>query len=212
MQDFPANSRHPKATEAPREKLEPVTSADVGRRKRGLGRRFRNAFFSGSPQEAVQSMVEEVVVPAIKDTLFDALQSGFNHLIFGERAPGKSRYRPSFMGNSSSAGRVPYESMNASARPKAAQQRVISRGSRARHDLAELVVPSRVEAEEVIDRMFDILSQYGEVSVAHLYELTGVRPEHTDFKFGWTSLRGAKPTRLRQGGFLLDLPEPETLG
>lgn len=209
MQDFPANSKQAKATEAPREKLTPVTSADVGRRKRGLGQKFKSAFFSGSPQEAVGHMVEDVVVPAIRDTLFEALQSGLNHLIFGDRAPGKSHARSSFMSNT--AGHVAYDAMNPSSKPKAAQQRMLSRGARARHDLAELVIPSRIAAEEVIDRMFDILSVEGVVSVAQLYELTGVRAEHTDLKWGWTNLRGAKPVRNGRGGFLLNLPEPEAL-
>jgi hypothetical protein len=88
---------------------------------------------------------------------------------------------------------------------------MLSRRSRARGAFDELIIPSRQEAEEVIERMFDILSRYGAVSVADLYELTGVQSSHTDMKWGWAELRGAKAVRLRQGGFLLDLPEPEPL-
>jgi hypothetical protein len=93
----------------------------------------------------------------------------------------------------------------------ASSPRTLSRRSRARHDFDELIIPSRQEAEEVIDRMFDLLSRYGEVSVADLYELTGIQSSHTDMKWGWRELRGTKAIRLRQGGFLLDLPEPEPL-
>jgi hypothetical protein len=48
--------------------------------------------------------------------------------------------------------------------------------------------------------------------VDELYEMTGIASTHTDRKWGWTSLPGAKVVRLRTGGFLLDLPEPEALG
>ncbi len=92
-----------------------------------------------------------------------------------------------------------------------APQRSISRTSRARNHFDELIIASRQEAEEVIDRMFDIMSRYGSVSVADLYELTGLQSSHTDIKWGWTEMRGAKPVRLRQGGFLLELPEPQPL-
>jgi len=64
-----------------------------------------------------------------------------------------------------------------------------------------------VEAEEVIDRMFDLVSRYEVVTVADLYELVGVSGEYTDAKWGWTDLRGAAAMRIRDG-YLLDLPRP----
>jgi hypothetical protein len=207
MQDFPANSQQAKATEAPREKLKPVTSAETVRRKKGLGRQFKQTFFSGTARDAAEYMVTDVVVPAIRDMLYDAMQSGIDRLIYGE----KSSHRPrssSIM--SPNVGHVNYAGISANKPPQ--QQRTLSRRSRARHSLEELVIPSHQEANEVLDRMYDVLSRYGQVSVADLYELTGVRSEHTDVKWGWTNLRGAKAVRLRQGGYLLDLPEPEALG
>lgn len=209
MQDFPANSQKAKATEAPREKVQPVTSATTGgRRKRGLGRQFRSTFLGGSARDAGEYMVTDVVVPAIRDMLYDALQSGLDRLIYGEKASGRTR-------NSiitQNLGSVPYDSINKPTRATQ-QARTLSRKSRARHSLEELVIPTRHEAEDVIDRMYDILSQSGDVTVADLYTLTGIRPDHTDVKWGWYSLKGAKAMpRRRQGGFLLDLPEPEALG
>lgn len=209
MQDFPANSRRAKATEAPREKLKPVTSAETVRRKKGLGRQFKQTFFSGNARDAAEYMVTDVVVPAIRDMLYDAIQSGIDRLIYGDKATGRRRIRSPL--TSQSVGHVNYGDI--SSRPKTVSaQRTLSQRSRARHDFDDLVIPSRQEAEEVLDQLFEILSRDGEVRVPHLYELTGVRSEHTDWKWGWHSLRGAKAVRLRNGGFLLDLPEPEALG
>lgn len=213
MQDFPANSQKAKATEAPREKLKPVTSAETVRRKKGLGRQFRQTFFSGNARDAAEYMVVDVVVPAIRDMLYDAMQSGIDRLIYGDRG---GRPRPSKL-TGMSTGHVNYNTMTPKRHipgsPVGPQQaRMLSRQSRARHDFDDLVIPSRQEAEEVLDQLFEILSRDGEVRVPHLYELTGVRSEHTDWKWGWNNLRGAKAVRLRNGGFLLDLPEPEALG
>jgi hypothetical protein len=83
--------------------------------------------------------------------------------------------------------------------------------SRTRHDFGEIEIPNRQEAEEVLDRLYDILSRYGSVPVADLYELTGIHSSHADHKWGWTSLRGAKIRTMRNGGYLLDLPNPEPL-
>lgn len=206
MQDFPANSA--KAREAePREKIKPVTSAEAVRRKRGLGRQFKDTFVGGDARTALHYMVGEVIIPAIQETLIDAFQGGVERLIRGE----SSRHRRVNSG-SSGLGHVAYNRYTQPSTTRTSSPRTLSRHSRARHEFDELIIPSRQEAEEVIDRMFDLLSRYGEVSVADLYELTGIQSSHTDMKWGWTELRGAKAMRLRQGGFLLDLPEPEPLG
>ncbi len=77
-------------------------------------------------------------------------------------------------------------------KPQPGPQRMLSRASRARHDFSDLIIPSRQEAEEVIDQLFEVMSRHGSVSVADLYELTDIQSSHTDMKWGWTNLRGAK--------------------
>lgn len=206
MQDFPANSKTAKAQTEPREKIQPVTSAETVRRKKGLGHQFKGAFFSGDAKSAFQYMVAEIVVPAIRDTMFDAMQGGIERLVYGESTrPRRGGGAPSNLGH------VAYNRMSQATNSKPPPQRMLSRRSRARHDFDELIIPSRQEAEEVIDRLFDLLSRYGSASVADLYELTGIQSSHTDMKWGWTELRGAKAIGQRRGGFLLDLPEPEPL-
>lgn len=88
---------------------------------------------------------------------------------------------------------------------------MLSRASRTRHDFNDIVIQYRPEAEEVVSRMFDLLERYGSVEVADLYELTGIASSHTDHKWGWTDLRGARVRPIRGGkdGYLLELPEPQ---
>jgi hypothetical protein len=208
MQDFPANSQKAKETIGPREPIERVTSAETVRRKKGLGRQFKETFIVGDARSSMEYVIFHVLIPSAKDMMFDAVESGLQRYFFGEGAkPRRGGGPPGYSG----LGRVNYSGMSQSTNPKPSQPRMLSRSSRARHDFDDLIIPSRQEAEEVIDRLFDILSRDGMVTVAHLYELTGIQSSHTDMKWGWTELRGAKAARLRQGGFLLDLPEPEPL-
>jgi hypothetical protein len=211
---FPSNSRTAQGTDQPREPLNPVTSAETRGRKRGLGRQFKETFVGGSARDAFGFAIDEVIVPTIRDMFVEAMQSGIDRLFYGE----SRRPRPggSPWGGIGGVGPkvsypTPYNRMSQPSTTKPAE-RSLSRRARARHSIDELVIPSRQEAEEVIDRMFDLLSKYGVVHVADLYELTGIQSSHVDMKWGWVSLRGAKAVRLRQGGFLLDLPEPEGLG
>lgn len=205
MEDFPANSQKARARPEEPKHIERVTSAEAVRRKKGLGRQFKETFIGGSARTAFEYMLMEVIIPSAKDMMAEAMQSGIEKLIYGD-----SRPRRSAPSSYSSVGHVNYQRISAPNRnDKPPAPRMLSRRSRSRQDFDEIVIPSRQEAEDVIERMFDILSRFGTVTVSDLYELTGIQSSHTDHKWGWTELRGAKATRLRSGGFLLDLPEPE---
>jgi hypothetical protein len=207
MQDFPANSTKAKVPPEPsKEKIEQVTSAETVRRKRGLGRQFKETFIGGDARSAGEHVMFDVIIPTVKDMMFDAFESGMRSLIFGDSKPRRTGASTGYAG----LGHVSYNSV--SKQPtKAAEPRTLSRRSRARHEFDELIIPSRRDAEEVIDRLFELLSRYGSVTVADLYELTGLESNHTDMKWGWTDLRGTKAILTRQGGYLLDLPMPEVL-
>lgn len=209
MQNLPPNSHKARETE-PREKIDPVTSAETIRRKRGLGRQFKETFFSGSGRDAASHVVDDVVVPTIRDMIHDALSAGIDRLIYGERnRPRHSRgYSPPW--HQQTHGNVDYAGLS-SGNNKASSERTLSRKSR--HDFDDIIIPSMQEANTVLDRMYDIMSQYGRVSLSDLYALVGIRPDHTDMKWGWFNLRGARAVHVKKlGGYLLDLPEPEELG
>lgn len=206
MEDFPTNSQ---TARIPREKVERVTSAEAVRRKRGLGQKFKETFMPGDARSVSEHVVQSVILPGVRDLLFDTLSDAIERMFFGDTR------RPRTGGSSitTNYGRIDYPTaynrMSAPTARSQPQQRMLSRGARARHNFDDLIIPSRQEAEEVLDRMFDMLSKYGRVEVSVLYELTGIQSSHTDMKWGWTDLRGAKAVKLRNGGFLLNLPEPE---
>src|SRR3954465_6226049 len=184
-------------------KVESVVKGEVQRRKKPLGKRFHETFLGGDAKGTAQYVVFSVLIPAAKDMLVEAGAQGIERLVYGE-----SRRRPS--GRSMATGHIAYNRpQGVSDRPPAPS---ISRRARARHDFDEIVLQTRGEAEEVLDRMYDLLSRYDSVSVADLYELTGVESTHTDHKWGWVDLRGSGLTRTRQGGYVIDLPEPSPLG
>jgi hypothetical protein len=81
---------------------------------------------------------------------------------------------------------------------------------RATHNFQEYVAGSRVEAEAVIDQMFDLLSQFQVVTVADFYDMIGESSHYTDQKWGWVDLRGAQVQRVTHG-YLIDVPKPIAL-
>lgn len=206
MDQFPPNSRKARDQDNPPKRVQQVTNASAVRRKPSLGKQFSHTFMGGNANTAFQYMIVNVAIPSIRDMFVEALQEGVARLFYGDGVGRRGGARP---GGPSPYGRVQYnQPVN---RPQAAVQQVLPRQVRARHSFDDIIIPTRQEAEEVLDRMFDTLSQYDSVTVADLYELTGIQSSHTDHKWGWVELRGASVGRVRGGGYLLDLPDPEPL-
>jgi hypothetical protein len=196
--EFPSNSESSKTGK----KISPVVTRGASRRKKSLRRQFKETFVAGDAKSAIQYVIFDVLLPAAKDMVVEAGSSGLEKLIFGE-----GRRRGMMRPPSGPTGHISYNRYSSESR-FSGPQRAISRQARARHNFDEIVLDQRAEAEEVIDRLFDLVSRYETASVADLYELVGLDSVHTDNKWGWTDLTGAGVTRVR-GGYLLDLPEPE---
>lgn len=219
MEDFPANSQRARQMYEAKQpqmredepRVERITTARTVPRKRGLGHKFKDTFVGGDARTAFEYMVLEVFVPSIQDAIIEAFQGGFERLVRGE---GPRPARRGMVRGYGGPGYVDYRGQggNAPTARRPQPPRTISRQSRARGLFDELIIASRPEAEEVLERMYDYMSRFGTVSVAHLYELTGVQSSHTDMKWGWAELRGSRVVPQRNGGgYLLDLPEPQPI-
>lgn len=208
MEDFPSNSHKVTRPEPePEKKIEKVIEGEVVRRKKPLGKRFKDMFVSGDAHSVGQYVMFEVLLPAMKDTIADITSQGVERMLFGE-ARSTSRRTGARPGQNAY---VQYNRFSSSSRADSRRDREgPSRRARANHDFDEIILATRVEAEEVIDRLFDLVAKYDSASVADLYELVGVSGSYTDDKWGWVDIRGAGVTRVRNG-YLLDLPRPEPL-
>lgn len=206
MENYPGNSNKPPVEPKP-ETMPRVTEGDVIRRKKPLGKRLAETFVGGDAKSVWGYVVFDVLVPAAKDMAADAVSQGIERMLFGEtRSASRRGSRPSGAGGN-------YISYNKFAPGGARREepRQMARKSRANHDFDDVILATRGEAEQVLDRMYDIVNKYGTCSVADLYDLVGITSEFTDNKWGWTELQGAGVSGTRMKGFLLDLPRPEPI-
>lgn len=207
VDEFPGNSNKEKERpkqihREPEKKIERVTLGKVQRRKKPLGRRLKETFFGGDGRGVWEYITGDVLIPSLKDTIADVVTLGIERMIFDEVRPSSRR------GRRDPRGHVRYDRYSSSSRRDRDDSRNMSRRGRASHNFDEIILDSRVEAEEVIDNMFELIQQFEEVTVADLYELVGISGNYTDQKWGWDDLTGAGATRLSGGGYLLDLPRP----
>lgn len=219
MKDFPSNSNESKKPKKSKKhdddipdtkpKVERVVEGKVVRRKQPISRRIRN-FLIGSddPASVWQTVVQSVVIPATRDLITDTLVEGVLRTFQGDPR-GRSEYtrydRPDRRG---STRHVSYDRYSETRRRES--PRDVTRVSRARNNFDDIIFETREEANEVLERLYDLLSTYEQVSIAEFYELSGLSSDFSDDRFGWFSLRGSSVHRTR-AGYLLNLPRPEEL-
>lgn len=208
--DYPGNSNNKKEPAARTEKVEKIITGEVVMRKPSLGKRAREIFIGGDAQSVWAYVAYDILIPAVKDTLSDAVSMGIERMLFGDSRSPSSRRR----GSSTPTG---YGYTNYSSYSKGGSRyqskddgRQVSKRARASHNFDEIILETRVEAETVIERLDDLCDRYGQASVSDLYELVGVVGDYTDEKYGWQDMRGADVSRVRDG-YLLNLPRPEVL-
>lgn len=205
--EYPSNSEASrKRTDEPR--VERIVTGEVKRKRRSLGRQFRETFLAGDVKTAVQYTIFDIILLGARDIVADTINGITDKMLYGE----SRRRRGATPPQSGDLGYVAYNRYAMGQQPSrlSSPQRAISRSARARHDFDEIILETRGEAEDVLDQLIEVINRYGTATVADLYELLGLGSHHTDVKWGWTDARGIGVTRTRDG-YLLDLPEPRPI-
>ena len=183
-----------------RVKQEKIVTGSVIQRKKSLGSKMKEMFTGDDARSVGEYLVQEVLVPALKSLLSDVASQGAERLLYGETNRGSSRGSRS----GSRSNFTNYSRMHDRPEPR----RDISHRSRASHDFRDIVLESRPEAEDVLERLGDLIDQYDAANVGDLYDLVGITPDFTDNNYGWYTLRGSRIIKTRDG-YLLDLPRTE---
>jgi hypothetical protein len=217
MDNFPSNSHRttPPLTPKPpveEKNVQPVVTGRVIRRKKPLGKRFMETFFNGDSNGVVGYLVRDVLVPAIQNLVTDMVKQGIDKAIYGTASPQYRNARPTY---GSSRSIVSYDryapsgrptqatsTMRTPARPPATQVSAL--------DIGEIILDSRIEAQETLEGLSNIIEQYAVASVADLNSLLSQTSQPPDHKYGWRDISAADIKPIREG-WLLVLPTPEDL-
>ena len=200
---YSGNSNRDKTQEeVPSKKVEQVTGSAI-QRKKPLGRRIAENFTGADAQNVGQYVLFEVVLPQVKDLIYDVGSSALQRALFGDRG-GKTYTSSSRRGYSP----TPYSTISAT--PKQQMQHPVISAS---DEFGEIIVENRGKAQEVMDQMGNLIETYSMASVSDLKASVGLTGNFTDEKFGWVTMGGTDIRRVggNQPGYLLIFPRPQEL-
>lgn len=192
-EDFPDNSHKSKTEVVKRER---ITKGKVTRKKQGLGKRAAQELTSSDGDSVVGYILHDVLIPTVQDLIVNIISGGIEMLIFGN-----DRDRPSIRDRDRTY--VSYGNYYGNKNKRHGGGTRMNRA--AAHVYDDLIFDDRREAEDVLTMMVDLVDQYGQVTVADLYDLVGQTSSFTDYKWGWDNLSSASVARVRDG-YSLKLP------
>lgn len=196
MENYPSNSNASKKVNAelvPEKKVEKVVTGQVKRRRKNEFRKFADIFLPEDTSSVKSYILQDVIIPKVKDMLHDigaeAWDSfwGISGRSHGTTTASKVSYQRY------------YDKHNGPNRPTSVSS------NRPGYSFDDPVFESRGEAEEVLTRMDELLSTYGVVSIADLYDLAGLTCPYTANNYGWTDIHTAQIVRIRDG-YVINMP------
>lgn len=199
MEDYKPNSHKSKEETTERKKLEKVVSGTAKIKKKGKTGKFAEMFISEDASNVKSYIISDVLIPAAKKLVSDIVKDGIEMILYGGTNHGKR----------TNGYRADYISYNKYSDRRDDRRAISDSRTRTGYSYDDIILETRGEAEEVLDRMDELIDMYGVVAVADLYDLVGISGNYTDNKYGWTNICNAEPVRIRDGngyGYMLKLP------
>lgn len=191
---YPGNSDRAKE----KKEITPVAKARV--KRESTARKVVGEIIKEDARSVGETVLWDVIIPTVKNLISDTITRGIESMLYGDSRP-RSRNN--------------YSDYSGYSRPKGSRDRPAERRERrsarqAEPERNEIIFDTRSDANDVIDRMSDIIDQYGQASLADLNALIGASSNFIDDNWGWTDM-GSFNVRQVRDGFMLTHDEPQSL-
>lgn len=198
MEEYKSNSHKSREAEkAPEKKrVEKVISGTAKTRKKSELKKFTDIFVAEDVENVKSYILMDVLVPAMKKAISDIVTNGIDMILYGETGHHDRK---------STASKISYRNYYERKDEGRYHDRYSSSRARTGYGYDDVIVDTRGEAENVLDRLGELIDNYQMVSVADLYELVGMTGSYTDNKYGWTNISTASIVRIRDG-YVIKMP------
>lgn len=193
MANYPPSSITEEQEE--RRKVESVVTGKATIRKKTMAAKVMDMFFPEGISKVKDYILNDVLIPKLKQTVVESVDVFFNGEVTTRHGAG-TYSKASYNDYSKYS--------NASAKRETRDPNL-----RSGREFDDIEFDTRIDAEAVLDQLDEIMSQYGIVRVADLYDSAHISNQtHTTMKFGWKDIRSAEVVRLRNGHYFIRLPRP----
>lgn len=204
MADYTQNSKpttqEPKAEAKPPvenlRRVEKITTGAIKTKKKSEIRKFADIFLEDDIAEIKSHIKHDIIIPNVKRILYNIGEGILSSMLGGSRDRSRS-----------TADKVSYNNCYNGGRD---DRRRDDYGSRPRFDYDEITFTSRGDAEDVLDRLDEMIEQYGMARVGDIYDMVGKSCSYTAYNYGWTNLREARVVRSGSD-YALELPRIKPL-
>lgn len=204
--DYQGNAKKNKPEAKPEKMIEKVVVGEVVVHKKSIGRRFKDIFIEADFGSVSRYVISDILIPAAKNMIVDSVSKGASRMMYGEQSVRRGQF--------GTGPRITYNNpvnRNYESRPYSGRMAPpINTTSRTRQTQEDLILSSREEAADVLEKMIDIIDVYEVVSVADLNKLLGLPGVYTDNNWGWAYLGGVQIRQVREG-FIIDFPPAESI-
>ncbi|MET0466309.1 MAG: hypothetical protein ABW007_24335 [Chitinophagaceae bacterium] len=208
--DYQGNSDKEKAAKGDKQIVKVVTG-EVSLKPESVGRKFKKIFFGGDLKTSAKFVAADVMLPAFRNLLLDAIINGARGVIHGDttyrqRSP---EYRPTVNYSNPIRRSMTMYRDSRDRRPYLPDQPHPYR-NQGNVDRSDIIFEKKSDAELVVERLIDIVDKFEVASLADYYDLCGVPSSHVDNKWGWTYLNKVDINSNRDG-FYIELPPLEVI-
>lgn len=175
----------------------------------GDGINWKDAFFAGSGKNIKNSIVKDIILPALQETFVTALETSIEMLVFGERRGKNGRG----MFNSGLNNRTNYNVISTTTARQSSAQDYRSAYNYGQSS-PSIVFETRYEADEVIEAMKMIFMDYPTATVKDLLIAADIEPDVMDGKYGWNRDEFDDfyvKRRISDGNYMVMTPKPHML-
>lgn len=191
---YPGNSDRAKE----KKEITPVAKARV--KRESTARKVVGEIIKEDARSVGETVLWDVIIPTVKNLISDTVTRGIESMLYGDSRPRSRNNYSDYSGYSRPKGN----------RDRPGERRERRSARQAEPERNEIIFDTRSDANDVIDRMSDIIDQYGQASLADLNALIGASSNFIDDNWGWTDM-GSFNVRQVRDGFMLTHDEPQSL-
>lgn len=220
---MPSVEDYPSAAIGEKKETRPATRPKSKvRHKKSIWKSVGDRFISEDVDEVGTSILDDILVPALRDLINDILHGAID-MTFGGGS-----YRGSYGRRGRSRSHISYDRMYDDRRYSSRRRRDDDYDDRDRRsrkrlpDCSEFIFDPRdfdrpsdakCAAEDLLDDMADRIEEFGQVDMAWFLDQIGEDAEGlwNAEDWGWTNLSGVRVRGSNRNGWYIDLPKPKEL-